>query len=57
MRVGISAGVSAQRQAQADGPSQGLERLQAHALQQGWSIAVEDILMKATAARILNGRN
>ena len=43
MRIGIYARVSTQRQAQANGLSQQLERLQAHALQQGWSVAAEDI--------------
>ena len=43
MRIGIYARVSTQRQAQAAGLAQQLERLQAHALQQGWSVAVEDI--------------
>ena len=37
MRIGIYARVSTQRQAQADGLAQQLERLQAHALQQGWT--------------------
>src|SRR5215212_3117358 len=35
--------VSTQRQAQANRLAQQLERLQAHALQQGWSVAAEDI--------------
>jgi site-specific DNA recombinase len=43
MRIGIYARVSTQRQAQANGLAQQLERLQAHALQQGWSVAAEDI--------------
>ena len=43
MRIGIYARVSTQRQAQANGLAQQLERLQAHALQQGWSVATEDI--------------
>ena len=38
MRIGIYARVSTQRQAQANGLAQQLERLQAHALQQGWSV-------------------
>src|SRR5918994_797725 len=43
MRIGIYARVSTQRQAQADGLTQQLERLQAHALQQGWEVAAEHI--------------
>ena len=43
MRIRIYARVSTQRQAQADGLAQQLERLQAHALRQGWSVAAEDI--------------
>src|SRR5688500_3216044 len=43
MRIGIYARVSTQRQAQADGLTQQLERLQAHALQQGWDVAAEHI--------------
>ena len=43
MRIGVYARVSTQRQAQANGLAQQLERLQAHALQQGWSVAAEDI--------------
>jgi site-specific DNA recombinase len=43
MRTGIYARVSTQRQAQADGLGQQIDRLQAHALQQGWSVAPEHI--------------
>jgi site-specific DNA recombinase len=43
MRVAFYARVSTQRQAQADGIAQQLERLQAHALAQGWTVAAEDI--------------
>jgi site-specific DNA recombinase len=43
MRIGIYARVSTQRQAQADGLAQQLERLQAHARQQGWTVAAENI--------------
>src|SRR5918997_2263986 len=43
MRTRIYARVSTQRQAQADGLAQQIERLQAHALQQGWSVAPEHI--------------
>src|SRR6185437_5979962 len=43
MRVAFYARVSTQRQAQADGIAQQLERLQGHALAQGWSVATEDI--------------
>ena len=43
MRIGIYARVSTQRQAQADGLAQQIDRLQAHALQQGWSVAPEHI--------------
>jgi site-specific DNA recombinase len=43
MRVAFYARVSTQRQAQADGIVQQLERLQAHALAQGWTVAAEDI--------------
>ena len=43
MRIGIYARVSTQRQAQADGLTQQLERLQAHALQLGWDVAAEHI--------------
>ena len=43
MRVAFYARVSTQRQAQADGIAQQLERLQGHALAQGWTVAAEDI--------------
>ena len=43
MRTGIYARVSTQRQAQADGLAQQIDRLQAHAVQQGWSVAPEHI--------------
>jgi site-specific DNA recombinase len=43
MRVAFYARVSTQRQAQADGIGQQLERLQAHALAQGWTVTAEDI--------------
>jgi site-specific DNA recombinase len=43
MRIGIDARVSTQRQAQADGIAQQIDRLQAHALQQGWTVAAEHI--------------
>src|SRR3954470_2360698 len=43
MRVAFYARVSTQRQAQADGIAQQLERLQAHAMAQGWMVAAEDI--------------
>ena len=43
MRIGVYARVSTQRQAQADGLAQQLDRLQAHALQQGWTVAAENI--------------
>lgn len=42
MRVGIYVRVSTQRQAQADGIAQQLERLQARAQQQGWTIGADD---------------
>ena len=45
MRVGIYVRVSTQRQAQADGITQQLEqleRLQARARQQGWTIGADD---------------
>ena len=56
--------VSTQRQAQANGLAQQLERLQAHALQQGWSVAAEDIFRDdgysgarlKRAAPVSNGR-
>jgi site-specific DNA recombinase len=43
MRVAFYARVSTQRQAQADGIAQQLERLQARALAQGWMVAADDI--------------
>src|SRR5215211_2151008 len=43
MRIGIYARVSTQRQAQADGLAQQLDRLQAHALQQGWTVRTENV--------------
>ena len=43
MRTGIYARVSTQRQAQADSLAQQIDRLQAHALQQGWSVAPEHV--------------
>jgi site-specific DNA recombinase len=43
MRIGIYVRVSTQRQAQADGVAQQLERLQAWARQQGWTVAEEDL--------------
>ena len=43
MRIALYARVSTQRQAQADGVTQQLDRLQAHALAQGWTVAAEDI--------------
>jgi site-specific DNA recombinase len=43
MRTGIYARVSTQRQAQADGIVQPLDRLRAHALQQGWTVTAEHI--------------
>jgi hypothetical protein len=43
MRTGIYARVSTPRQAQADGIAQPLDRLQAHALQQGWTVTAEHI--------------
>src|ERR687884_573466 len=43
MRIGLYARVSTQRQAQADGMAQQLDRLQAHALRQGWTVRAEDI--------------
>jgi site-specific DNA recombinase len=43
MRIGIDARGSTQRQAQADGIAQQIDRLQAHALQQGWTVAAEPI--------------
>src|SRR3954469_2365910 len=41
MRIGIYARVSTQRQAQADGLTQQLDRLLAHALRQGWTVQAE----------------
>ena len=43
MRVALYARVSTQRQAQADGIAQQLDRLRAHALAQGWTVSDEDI--------------
>jgi site-specific DNA recombinase len=43
MRVALYARVSTQRQAQADGVAQQLDRLRAHALAQGWTVAEGDI--------------
>jgi site-specific DNA recombinase len=43
MRVALYARVSTQRQAQADGVAQQLDRLRAHALAQGWTVSDEDI--------------
>src|SRR5919202_1658767 len=43
MRIGLYARVSTQRQAQADGMAQQLDRLQAHALRQGWTVRAEDV--------------
>src|ERR671938_1787011 len=43
MRIGLYARVSTQRQAQADGMAQQLDRLQAHALRQGWAVRAEHI--------------
>ena len=43
MRVALYARVSTQRQAQADGVVQQLDRLRAHALAQGWTVGEEDI--------------
>src|SRR3712207_8413264 len=43
MRVALYARVSTQRQAQADGVAQQLDRLRAHALAQGWTVGEEDI--------------
>ena len=43
MRVALYARVSRQRQAQADGVIQQLDRLQTHALAQGWRVAEDDI--------------
>jgi site-specific DNA recombinase len=43
MRVALYARVSTQRQAQADGVSQQLQRLRAHVLGQGWTVAEENV--------------
>ncbi|MDJ0390279.1 recombinase family protein [Roseomonas sp. E05] len=43
MRVALYARVSTQRQAQADGVVQQLDRLRAHALAQGWMVGGEDV--------------
>ena len=43
MRTAFYARVSTQRQAQADGIAQQLDRLQGRALAQGWTVAEEDI--------------
>ena len=43
MRIALYARVSTQRQAQADGVSQQLQRLRAHALGQGWIVAEENV--------------
>jgi DNA invertase Pin-like site-specific DNA recombinase len=43
MRIGIYARVSTQRQAQADGLTQQLDRLHAHALRQGWTVQAEHV--------------
>jgi site-specific DNA recombinase len=43
MRIGIYVRVSTQRQAQSGGLAQQVERLQAHARQQGWTVAAENI--------------
>src|ERR671926_1357482 len=43
MRIGLYARVSTQRQAQADGMAQQIDRLQTHALQQGWTVAPEHV--------------
>ena len=43
MRIGIYARVSTQRQAQADGLAQQLDRLHAHALRQRWTVQAEHI--------------
>jgi site-specific DNA recombinase len=43
MRAGIYVRVSTQRQAQADGIAQQLERLQARARQEGWTVAADDL--------------
>ena len=43
MRVALYARVSTQRQAQADGVAQQLDRLRVHALAQGWTVSDEDV--------------
>ncbi len=43
MRVGIYVRVSTQRQAQADGIAQQLDRLGAWARQQGWTVGEDDL--------------
>ena len=43
MRVGIYVRVSTQRQAQADGIAQQLDRLEARARQEGWTVAADDL--------------
>ena len=43
MRVGIYVRVSTQRQAQADGIAQQLERLGARARQEGWTVGEDDL--------------
>src|SRR5215211_7948977 len=43
MRIGIYARVSTHRQAQADGLTQQLDRLLAHALRQGWTVQAEHV--------------
>src|SRR5215212_6069270 len=43
MRIGIYARVSTQRQVQADGLAQQLDRLHAHALRQGWTVQAEHV--------------
>src|SRR5215217_2090650 len=43
MRIGIYARVSTQRQVQADGLTQQLDRLHAHALRQGWTVQAEHV--------------
>jgi site-specific DNA recombinase len=43
MRIGIYARVSTHRQAQADGLTQQLDRLHAHALRQGWTVQAEHV--------------
>ena len=43
MRVAIYARVSTQRQTQAQTTDQQLDRLRAHAEEQGWSVAVDHV--------------